>query len=65
MKFNPGDIVKMKKPHTAVCNSYEWEVITSKADVKLKCLNCGRLIHVPRLTLIKRVKDIRRKDDGK
>ena len=42
MRFTVGDKIKAKKPHA--CGGREWEVIRTGADVKLKCLKCGRVI---------------------
>lgn len=42
MKFTVGDKIKAKKPHA--CGGREWEVARTGADVKLKCLTCGRVI---------------------
>lgn len=44
MKFNVGDKIKSKKPHA--CGGKEWEITRTGADVKLKCLKCGRIIFV-------------------
>lgn len=42
MKFTVGDVIKTKKPHA--CGGREWEITRTGADVKLKCLKCGRII---------------------
>ena len=42
MKFTVGDRIKAKKPHA--CGGREWEIVRTGADVKLKCLKCGRVI---------------------
>ena len=42
MKFTVGDKVKAKKPHA--CGGREWEILRTGADVKLKCIKCGRTI---------------------
>ena len=39
-KFDLGDIVEMKKQHP--CGSKEFEVIRLGADIKIKCVGCGR-----------------------
>ena len=44
MKFTVGDTIKSKKPHA--CGGKEWEIVRTGADVKLKCLKCGRIIFV-------------------
>ena len=42
MKFTVGDKIKAKKPHA--CGGREWEIMRTGADVKLKCLTCGRIV---------------------
>lgn len=49
-----GDIVEMKKIHP--CGSKEWEVIRVGADIKAKCLGCGRIVMIPRVKFEKQVK---------
>lgn len=52
-QFNLGDIVRMKKQHP--CGGYTWEVLRTGADVKIKCLGCGRMVMLPRLEFEKRM----------
>ena len=44
--FDLGDIVQMKKQHP--CGSKEFEVIRLGADIKIKCVGCGRIVMIPR-----------------
>ncbi|MFZ2257063.1 MAG: DUF951 domain-containing protein [Clostridiaceae bacterium] len=44
--YELGTIVQMKKQHP--CGSYQWEVIRLGADIKMKCMGCGRLVMLPR-----------------
>ena len=55
-KFYLGDIVQMKKQHP--CGRYEWEVLRLGADIKIKCVGCGRLVMLPRSKFQKGVKKI-------
>lgn len=55
-KFYLGDIVQMKKQHP--CGSYEWEVLRLGADIKIKCVGCGRLVMLTRSKFQKGVKKI-------
>ncbi|MBL4930503.1 MULTISPECIES: DUF951 domain-containing protein [Clostridium] len=55
-EFNLGDVVLMKKQHP--CGSSEWEVIRLGADIKIKCLGCGRLVMLPRSKFQKGIKKI-------
>lgn len=56
-----GDIVVMKKPHP--CSGNLWEVVRTGADVKIKCLKCGRVVMLDLLTFGKSLKKVVR-DDG-
>ena len=55
-KFYLGDIVQMKKQHP--CGSYEWEVLRLGADIKIKCVGCGRIVMIPRRKFQKDAKKI-------
>jgi len=54
--FNLGDIVEMKKTHP--CGSKNWEIIRLGADIKIKCLGCGRLVMLPRVKFDSGVKKV-------
>ena len=54
--FNLGDIVEMKKVHP--CGSKNWEIIRLGADIKIKCLGCGRLVMLPRIKFDSGVKKV-------
>jgi len=41
-----GDIIQTKKKHP--CGSDQWEITRIGADVKIKCLGCGRVIMLER-----------------
>ena len=58
MEFEVTDIIIMKKPHP--CGSYEWEVLRVGADFRLKCAGCGHQVMIPRKTVEKSVKEIRK-----
>jgi hypothetical protein len=58
MDIQVGDIVKLKKQHP--CGSHEWEVLRIGADFRLKCCGCEHQIMIPRRTLEKSVKEIRK-----
>ena len=42
MTYNVGDKIISKKNHA--CGSNEWQIVRTGADVKLKCLKCGRIV---------------------
>ena len=57
MKFEIGDIVRLKKKHP--CGSFEWEVLRVGADFRLKCCGCGHQIMIARRQVEKNTKDIK------
>lgn len=54
--YQLGSIVTMKKQHP--CGNNEWEVTRCGADIKIKCLLCGRSIMLPRIDFNKKVKKV-------
>ena len=55
-KIDLGDIVEMKKQHP--CGSKEFEVIRLGADIKIKCVGCGRIVMLPRVKFQKEAKKV-------
>ncbi|WP_026765201.1 DUF951 domain-containing protein [Selenomonas ruminantium] len=49
-----GDIVRLKKKHP--CGSFNWEILRTGMDFRLKCQGCGHLILIPRTKFEKMVK---------
>ena len=60
MQIEVGDIVTLKKKHP--CGSFDWEVLRSGADFRLKCVGCSHQIMIARTKLEKNVKAIKHKD---
>ena len=60
MKFELGDVVKLKKKHP--CGSFEWEILRVGADFRLKCIGCGHQVMMARTLLEKNVKEVRQKE---
>ena len=56
MDIQTGDMLKLKKKHP--CGSFEWEVLRTGADFRLKCAGCGHQIMIPRNSVEKNVKKI-------
>ena len=52
LNYELGTKVVMKKQHP--CGANEWEITRLGADIKIKCLNCGRTILIPRIEFNKR-----------
>ena len=51
-----GDIVKTKKAHP--CGNYEWEIIRTGMDFRIKCTKCQHQTWISRVKLEKAVKKI-------
>ena len=54
--YEVGTKVIMKKQHP--CGANEWEITRVGADIKIKCLNCGRCIMLPRIDFNKKLKKV-------
>lgn len=52
--YELGDIVRLKKKHP--CGSFEWEILRTGMDFRLKCQGCGHLILIPRTKFEKMVR---------
>ncbi len=55
-EYELGSTVVMKKNHP--CGSNEWKITRIGADIKIKCLNCGRSIMLPRIEFNKKLKKV-------
>ena len=51
-----GDVVQMRKAHP--CGSDQWKVIRIGADIKIKCLGCGRIVMLDRAVFVRRRKKL-------
>ena len=54
--YKLNSIVIMKKQHP--CGTNRFEVIRLGADIKIKCINCGRCIMLPRIEFNKKLKKV-------
>ena len=54
--YELGSIVTMKKAHP--CGTNDWEIVRLGADIKIKCLNCGRVVMIPRIEFNKKLKKV-------
>ncbi|MGN0992455.1 MAG: DUF951 domain-containing protein [Bacilli bacterium] len=54
--YTIGTKVTMKKAHP--CGTNLWEIVRLGADIKLKCINCGRTVMIPRIEFNKKLKKI-------
>ena len=55
-EYKVDSVVIMKKPHP--CGTNEWAVTRVGADIKIKCLKCGRTIMLPRVDFNKKLKKV-------
>lgn len=56
MQINVGDIVTLRKKHP--CGSFEWDVLRSGADFRLRCRGCGRQVMLPRTQVEKQLRSL-------
>ena len=56
MDYKLGSIVTMKKMHP--CQTNRFEIVRVGADIKIKCLNCGRVVMMPRIEFNKKIKKV-------
>ena len=55
-EYKLGSIVTMKKDHP--CGTNKWEIVRLGADIKIKCLFCGRCIMLPRIEFNRKLKKV-------
>lgn len=55
-EYKVDSVVIMKKPHP--CGTNEWVVTRVGADIKIKCLKCGRTIMLSRVDFNKKLKKV-------
>lgn len=53
-EFALGDRVQMRKKHA--CGANEWEITRTGADIRIKCVNCGRSVMLDRLDFMRAAK---------
>ncbi len=56
MDINIGDMITLKKAHP--CGSFDWEVLRTGIDFRIKCQGCGHLVMIPRVKLEKNIKKV-------
>ena len=52
--FSVGNRVIMRKPHA--CGGNEWQITRTGADIKIKCVNCGRTVMLDRADFVRMAK---------
>jgi len=58
--YKLGSKVVMKKKHP--CGANEWEITRVGADIRIKCIKCGRSIMLPRIEFNKKIKKVVEED---
>lgn len=53
MNIEVGTIIQLKKKHP--CGSFEWEVLRTGADFRLKCRGCSHQLMMPRSAVEKNI----------
>ncbi|MCQ2793747.1 MAG: DUF951 domain-containing protein [Bacilli bacterium] len=61
MNYQLGDIVVLKKEHPCTHRTKEFEVVRLGADIRIKCLGCGRTLLLERAELDERIEKIIKK----
>ena len=61
MEILTGDIVRLKKKHP--CGSFDWEVLRSGADFRLKCCGCEHQVMMARKLVEKNIRRLGRNED--
>lgn len=56
LKFDIGDMAKMRKSHP--CGSDLWQITRVGADIGMKCQGCGHFVMLPRAKFERMVKNI-------
>ena len=59
--YKLNDRVIMKKAHP--CGTNEWEIIRLGVDIKIKGVNCGRCVMIPRVEFNKKLKKVLGNED--
>ena len=58
LKYEVGDIVKLKKPHP--CGSHEWKILRVGADFRLECTGCSHQVMMARPLVEKSTRGLRK-----
>ncbi len=58
--YEIGSRVILKKGHP--CGENLWEIVRLGADIRIKCVGCGRIVMIPRVEFNKKIKKIMEKE---
>lgn len=56
MEYKVGSIVVMKKEHP--CKTNKFKILRVGVDIKIMCLNCGRVLMLSRVEFNKKIKKV-------
>jgi len=59
--YKLNSVVIMKKGHP--CGSNEWKIVRVGADIKIQCINCGRIVMLSRVEFNKKLKEVLKYED--
>lgn len=54
--FELNDNIIMRKPHA--CGTNLWTVVRTGADIKIKCVHCGRIVMMDRQEFMRGAKKV-------
>ncbi len=54
--YKLNSVVIMKKGHP--CGENKWKIVRVGADIKIQCMNCGRVVMLPRVEFNKKLKEV-------
>ena len=55
-EFDLNHRILMRKPHA--CGTNAWEITRTGADIKIRCIHCGRIVMLDRLDFIRAAKKV-------
>lgn len=58
IRYDLFDEVEMKRPHPCTAKSKRFQIIRVGADIKIKCLACGRVVMLDRDAFNHRIKKV-------
>lgn len=61
MNYELNDIVVLKKPHPCFKRSKEFQIVRMGADIRIKCLGCGKTFLLSRAELEEKIEKIIKK----
>jgi hypothetical protein len=57
-----GDLVQMRKLHA--CGANQWAVVRAGVDVRIRCLQCGRVVLLPRTEFLRAVRKVSQPEEA-